>query len=439
MRKISEILTPLQTICLVSGFTSAILAAHPAQAVSITGVDFLGQSILPTRTTFQGTEVGGLSGITYDPSRNVYYSISDDRSEINPARFYTLTIDLSDGALTQGEVTPVGVTTLLTASGQRFAPLSLDLEGIAFTNRGTVFISSEGEANPIAGRVIAPFVNEFSLQTGQQVSTLPVPGKFLQNPPFLDLNNDGVINSSDQPFTPSRGVRNNLAFENLTITPDQRYLFTATENAIAQDGPPATLNNGSPSRILKYDLTTGQPVAEFLYNTDPVALPPNPPTAFNTNGLVDLLAIDDSGTEFLALERSFSTGATGTPGNTGNTIKLYEVSLHGATDIDGIDSLQISGTSNIVSAQKRLLLDLTDLGIPTDNIEGLTFGPDLPDGRRSLVVVSDNNFSPTQFTQVAAFGLRSESSPAVPEPSSMAGGILAVLLGIGAKWRKRSA
>jgi hypothetical protein len=309
MRNITKVFTPLGIVsfCLASGFTSAILATYPVQAFTIRGVDFLGQSILPTGTTFQGTEVGGLSGITYDPSKNVYYSISDDRSQINPARFYTLQIDLSKGSLKQGGVTPVGITTLLTENGQPFAPLSLDAEGIALTSKGTVFISSEGDAN----QLINPFVNEFSL-AGQQLQTLPVPPKFLPT------------------ANKSSGIRNNLAFESLTVTPNQNYLFTATENALYQDGPAATLSNDSPSRIVKYDLTTGQSVAEFLYNTDPVALPPNPADAFNTNGLVELLALDDSGNHFLAVERSFSTGAVGTPGNTGNTIKLVRSFVRGS-------------------------------------------------------------------------------------------------------------
>ena len=50
-------------------------------------------------------------------------------------------------------------------------------------------------------------------------------------------------------------------------------------------------------------------------------------------------------------------------------------------------------------ATKELVLDLDDLGIPLDNVEGMTFGPRLPDGRRSVVLVSDDNFAPAQFTQ----------------------------------------
>jgi len=35
----------------------------------------------------------------------------------------------------------------------------------------------------------------------------------------------------------------------------------------------------------------------------------------------------------------------------------------------------------------------------------MTFGPDLPDGRRSLIMVSDNNFAPSQFTQFLLFAV----------------------------------
>jgi 3-phytase/alkaline phosphatase D len=239
-----------------------------------------------------------------------------------------------------------------------------------------LFISSEGERS--TNRLIDPFVNEFSLQ-GKQFNELPVPDKF--NPAGVGENDPGI--------------RNNLAFESLTISPDQRFLFTATENALVQDGPAATLTNGSPSRILQYDLQTGEAVGEFLYITDPVADAPNPTGSFSTNGLVELLALDNNGT-FLSLERSFSTGV-------GNSVKLYQTSILGATDISDLDSVNPAEVDAV--AQKRLLLDLADLGITLDNLEGLALGPTLEDGRQSLIVVADNNFSSTQFTQVLSFAL----------------------------------
>jgi hypothetical protein len=284
------------------------------------------------------------------------------------------------------------VTTLLNQNNQPFATNTIDPEGIGLTSNGTVFVSSEGEVGNLTGRLQSPFVNEFALGTGRQLRQLPIPSKFVP-----------VIGPVDAPTV---GIRNNLAFENLTITPDGKFLFTATENALVQDGPLATINTGSRSRILKYNLITGQPEQEFLYLTDPVALPAVPETAFSTNGLVELLALDNRGT-FLALERSFSAGAPGT----GNTIKLYEVRLNEASDISEINSLNAININTVIPVEKRLLLNFDSLGLPTglDNVEGMTLGPVLPNGQQSLVLVSDNNFSATQFTQILAFGLALEN------------------------------
>ncbi|MGL5943093.1 MAG: esterase-like activity of phytase family protein [Waterburya sp.] len=350
--------------------------ANDSNDRTVSKIDFIGQATLPTDLTFNNTEVGGLSGISYDSNTNTYYAISDDRSENNPARFYSLNIGIGDGRLDAGDVNFTDVTTLLNQQGETFTRNGIDAEGIALSSDGTVYISSEGDAN----NLLNPFVNQFSLG-GREFKQLEVPDKFL---PTSDL---------------SRGIRNNLAFESLTITPDERFLYTATEEALNQDGSTATLENQSTARILQYDLTAGKPAKEFAYFTDPIPVAPTAPTGSANNGLVDLLAIDNNGT-FLALERSFSSGV-------GNNIRLYEVRTQNATDISQIDRLsQPDGRSpDIKIAEKRLVLDLGELGIKLDNLEGLTFGPTLPDGRQSLTLVSDNNFSENQVTQFLSFAV----------------------------------
>ncbi|BBD64612.1 phytase [Nostoc commune NIES-4072] len=369
--------------------TGATQAGKTIPSVGFERQTIFATSFIPTGVagTVNGapTPLGGLSGVTYDAVNNRYYAISDDRSQFAPARFYTFTT--ADAGVTFTNVTP-----LKNSNGNFFALNSLDPEGIALTNNGTVFISSEGEVNPTAGRVSNPFIKEFSLTTGQEVGSLPVPTKFL--PVVEDTNNNNIIDAGD---TQTSGVYNNLAFESLTITPDQKTLFTATENALSQDGLKASLTSGSPSRILQYNLVSGQPEKEYLYITDAIAEAPNPSTGSADNGLTDLLAIDNRGT-LLALERSFAQGV-------GNTIKIYEVSLQGATDIsfyDSLNNLSAEQLATIKPAQKRLLLNLNDLNLPngTDNIEGITFGPKLADGSQSIVLVSDNNFSQSQFTQI---------------------------------------
>ncbi|WP_353734985.1 esterase-like activity of phytase family protein [Okeania sp. SIO2C2] len=56
-----------------------------------------------------------------------------------------------------------------------------------------------------------------------------------------------------------------------------------------------------------------------------------------------------------------------------------------------------------LQCKKKLLLDFSTLEIVLDNIEGITFGPKLADGQRSLILVSDNNFNPLQITQILIF------------------------------------
>ncbi len=353
----------------------------------VTAINFLGEAVFGTGFQLGGTEVGGISGLVYDENNQVYYAISDDRSQNAPARFYNVTIDLSDGSLEDGDVEFVGERTLLDGSGNPFPEGGIDPEGIALTSAGTLFISSEGNANDL----LDPFVNEFSLE-GEQLNQLPVPEKFLPT-------EDGTS-----------GIRNNQAFESLTITPDERFLYTAVENALIQDGPASSLDSESAVRIIEYDLETGEPSGEFIYINDRIPVAPEPPDSFADNGLVELLAIDNSGT-FLALERSFAMGV-------GINLRLYEIQLQGATDVRDFDSLLNPDPEEELFdvdavASKRLLLDFGELGIQLDNSQALAFGPTLDNGNQSLIVVSDNNFNESQITQFLAFELEFNNIPAV--------------------------
>ena len=335
---------------------AALAAAAPAAGQEL---EFRGQAIVPSGTTFAGTTVGGLSSITYDARRDRYYVLSDDPSQFQPARFYTVGLDVGDGRLTGGDVSFHDVTTLLAPNGAPYPPFSLDPEGLALTKDRELILTSEGFPNML----IDPFVRRYSL-AGTFLGSLPVPADFLA--------------SADR----TTGVRPNLGFESAGVPPNGRFAFVATENALYQDGPPATTGNGSLARIVRYHLPSGRLDRQWTYLTDAVAEPPVPPTQFSVNGLVELLPLNNR--HVLAMERSFSVGAPGT----GNTIRIYDVRLRS----DG-------------TADKRLLLDLDALGIPLDNVEGMTFGPRLERGRRSVVLVSDNNFAASQFTQFLLFAL----------------------------------
>ncbi len=355
---------------------TSVVEAHGSRhhdARTVVGVELVGQVVIPTGTEFEGTEIGGLSSITFDEHRGVYQALSDDQGNRgDPVRYYTIDIDLGDGTFDDGDIEFVEVAQLFDERRQPFAPGGVDPEGFVVT-RGGFFMSSEG--NVLADPIIDPFIRRYN-RRGRVTARLPIPDHYLPN---------GI----------DQGVRFNLSFESLNLTPDRRRLITAGEGALFQDGPASTADHGSLARLLVYDVHRRRPLAEYVYEVGPWA---EPSTIFGVNGIVEVLPIDDSGT-MLVMERSFSVGGV-LGGGTGNVVVINEVSTRRATNVLAKDALYRDGSPiPLRPVSKRLVFEFDDLGIPIDNIEGMTFGPTLPDGRQTLVIVSDNNFSPTQFTQ----------------------------------------
>jgi len=363
----------MRTTSFIIAAIAAVISAS-AQASPYYGrphLDFIGEATFATGFRFEGFEVGGLSGIDYDKTNDRYIAISDDRAQNGPARFYDLTIDLSDGVLNDGDIAFTNVTEIVDQDGSTFVPGSVDPESIRLAPFPNIlYWSSEGDAN----NGVAPFVRAMT-RDGQPLGEFELPDKFIP--------------------TTETGIRNNLAFESLTFSYNQKHLFTATENALIQDGPAASVEQGSAVRVLRLNRLTGKPNREYIYRTEPVAAEPIPAGAFSTNGLVELLTIAPG--KMIAIERSFSVGV-------GNSIKLFLTTTYGATNVKRISA--IDERRYIRPMQKTLLLDLAELGIELDNIEGITLGPRLPNGEQSLILVSDNNFNANgQFTQFLAFTL----------------------------------
>jgi hypothetical protein len=209
----------------------------------------------------------------------------------------------------------------------------------------------------------------------------------------------------------SRGVRGNRGFESLTLAPDGSALISAVENALAQDGPAATLETGSPARLIAFALDGPRVVSEYVNRVESIPAAPTSAGGDADNGLVDLIALDiapdispDGQGTLLALERSYVQGV-------GNTVRLYLAQTQGASEVSSLDALPgMEDAAEVVTpVAKELLVDFGELGgelgIAPDNLEGMALGPQLVDGRRVMVVVSDNNFNPSQTTQVWALAL----------------------------------
>ncbi|MFG2469645.1 esterase-like activity of phytase family protein [Streptomyces canus] len=372
--------------------TAVVLASLPALVGtpaaahdSVVRLDFLGERELPNAMAFQGTTVGGLSAISYDVKSGTYYVISDDRSQTGPARFYTAHVDFTDGGLTGVELT--GTHPWLRPDGTTFPPTSTatatvapDPEGIAVDPRdGTLAWTSEGE------RIVAsdgpallgdPWIRR-ATTTGAYTGQLPLP-------PQLHMNS--------QEF----GPRKNQTLEGVTFTPDGGRIVTAMEDPLYQDGDDPTPEHGALTRITVHDARTGQPLAQYAYPLEPLFATP-PAGSTDTNGVSDIVALDRD--RFLVLERA----SIYTDNNW--KARVYLVDLHGATDVLGRDSLTDPSAQRVQPVRKTLVTDLSDVpGLPrVDNVEGITLGPRLPDGRRTVVLVSDDNFATRQATQFIAF------------------------------------
>ena len=349
---------------------------------------YVGQQILPHAFPFANTIVGGLSGIDYEAATNRYWLISDDRSEFGPARFYEANIDLTrfSKAVTPGHdaIEFVSVQTLKRLDGSTFPDArthpaqSADPESIrVHAPSGRLLWTSEGERIVRAGEppVLAqPHVWEME-RDGRMLRPFVIPDKFRAS-------------------ASNRGIRRNLAFEGLTFTPDFLSLFVVTENALLQDGPAASTTQSSPSRLLVLDYASGQPQAEYVIEVSPIPAATVPANGAADNGIPEILALDRD--RLLVLERAYVQGH-------GNFIKLFLVDLRGATDVSKIESLV---GQSYIPASKRLLLDLSTLGIRLDNLEGMTWGPRAADGRRTLLMVADNNFNMRQIQQFLLFEVR---------------------------------
>jgi hypothetical protein len=376
-------------LCVVAIWLSFSSGGDSISAVSSrifdkVSIEYIGEYKLPQKSIFKDTPVGGLSGLTYDRQKDLYYAVSDDRSDNAPARFYTIKLDLdttNPDLIQFNNLDITDVTILKDINNKPYQPGTIDAEAIALTPEGTVFVSSEGHRN----NGIPPFIDEFDLKTGGAKQALPIPIRYLADPKN------------------KRGIQNNLAFEGITLSPtgtlpasgEPLRLFAATESALIQDKEIIKLGKngkiaGAKNRWLHY-LISDKPeiISEHLYQLDP------PPVGSLAHGLSEIQSINTSG-NFLTLERSV--------GLLGFRVKLFQASMAGATDTTKIASF--NGSSNIQPVQKQLAFDLKQLNIYIDNLEGMALGARLPDGSRSLLLVSDNNFSDRQVTQFLLFKLK---------------------------------
>ena len=333
----------------------------------------LGQQTFESGRTFQDTTIGGLSGLAYDAKRGVYYAVCDDRGDYQAPRFYTLQIDVDQGGIR--DVRFVGVTFLdgdaATPGVQPIERGDSDMEDIQLLPDDTLLISSERD------RENRPWIRRFALD-GSLLDELPIPPRFM------------TVTESGPDGRPRvvRGIRNNLGFEGMTLSPSGETLYVANEQALAQDGPTSSPETGTNVRISRLEPygAGARPTAEYVYPVEKAFAASTDPSSPSDNGLTALVWVQHllPGYDLLVLERAFAAGV-------GNDVNVYLAQLADATDVRDVDALPSPYGGRVV--RKTLVANITALGVKPDNLEAMTLGPRLPNGNLSLIVMADDNFS----------------------------------------------
>jgi hypothetical protein len=342
------------------------------------------------------------SALTYTGHNNVYIAAPDrgpfdgltDVPYLDRIHFLKITTDLGapfpnigvallDTRLLRNESGQalVGAAGSFNPNNERGA-LRFDPEGIRVGFFGTFFISDEYGSD----------IFEFNL-FGRLLRRLNVPSKYKIANPSDDPNAELLLNTS--------GRQANRGMEGLAISPNDRFLFGIMQNALLQDNglnPGTTDRLGLNNRILKIDLLTGRK-HEYVYVLDAIN---------RGQGVSEILAINDH--EFLVVERDNRSNLQ-TPPQAPTRKTIYKIDINGATDVSGIDSLPAGPLpADITPVKKTLFINLLDPAFnlaPTiaEKIEGLAWGPDLPDGSHALYVISDNDLNLNLDTQLYAFAI----------------------------------
>ena len=346
-------------------------------------LDFLADFNFPPRSSYADEELGGISAVVYDAASESWLALSDAKLR---SRLFTVKTSFEDGELS---VEPVETTFLVEKAGESFGDNMLDPEGLVATPWGTLLISTEADLRqePVEQAKLLEFE-----RSGRLVRGFTIPPKCVVEGDSRD-----------------KGVRHNRGFESLTFAPDGERVYVGTESPLLQDGPEASFDRPGFSRIVEYEVSGRELVrsGEYVYPIGPLAPVAGFGDADVFTGLVELVALSD--TRLLALERDYIREKEGDRKSVTRG-RIFVVDLEDASDVAALSTLQ---NGDWRPAQKELLLDLDDI-VPElspgyqslDNFEAMGLGPVLPDGGRSLLVVSDDNFQDTQRTAFLLFRLK---------------------------------
>lgn len=349
-------------------------------------ISFLADLDLDPGSELDTDNLGGISAVAYVLETGVWFALSDARVA---SRFFELALSFDEGA-GRLSVSPRAVFPFVDENGESFSQDVLDPEGMVASPWGSLLVATEVDSReePVEQAKLLEFD-----RSGAIVRGFELPEKFLVSG-----------------WPPVSGLRHNLAFEGLALSPDGTKLFVGAEGPLIQDGPAPDSENAGFARILEYRVSGRDlsPVAEYVYALGPFAAEPEFGEQELSGGLVELVALSNE--RLLALERIFIRELSGQQRDV-TRARIYDVDLSSGTDVSALPSLVSDGDWR--PATKELVLDLDDV-VPLlseeyrklDNLEAMGLGAELQSGGRALLLASDDNFQKTQRTQFLLFRLK---------------------------------
>lgn len=331
-----------------------------------------------TYSRFNDFDFGGISASRLSPTNKEIYLLSDDRGFHGAPRIYNFKYSFD---LNERLVLEPNKTILLSTNNNS---LAMDPEGFDFINDDQLVISSE--LDELDGD---DFLSIYNLK-GSKLETIPLNDVYKpevssekrckEKSQFFSSKKKKVCKI----YTESKGFQPNKSLESISISPDKKYLFTANEQPLRQD---IRYRNKrklvGKVRIAKYYKDAEgkfHEQAQFYYKLGNEV----------DNGLVSILSLTEN--KLLTLERSWNGVKKKI------TSKIFLVNLEDAQNL-----LDVGDKADEVD--KKLLIDLDDIindlspGFRLlENFEGITFGPTLPNGKDSILLVTDNNFRESQRT-----------------------------------------
>lgn len=326
---------------------------------------------------FPPMRFGGLSGLAYDPVEGRWMAVSDARRDP-----LWLTMDV---ALRRGRV-DVGIRRVVRARRrQGLGPAFPDFEAVTALPDGHLLVASEGDR--VNGVRVPASIWEYD-RRGRPLSQVAVPPAFLP----------------EAPGKRPHGLGDNNGFEGLAFDPRARRVWLVSETPLLQDDDVARVDRGARARMLELSYAGGtsfSPVRELVYPIDAVGrIDGMPPDAEVVDQGVSELTMLPGGV-LVSMERAFVRDAAAHW--SANVVRIFRLDVSAADDVSGADSLRDVPAARPV--RKHLLADLStftprlDARLKTlENFEAMAPGPLTPDGRPTLLVLSDDNFSRSQVT-----------------------------------------